>query len=91
MNIVRTFAVISVMLLMAVGCRPSGQNVPPTNGTVIDIVPDSASCVDQGAESVGVRYQPSGVDSTGSRWPQSVLCVTPEVASGLTINGQVWK
>lgn len=92
MIIVRAGVTALLAVLALVGCKPAGPAPqPPTNGTVVKIVPDSASCADKAPETVGVLYQPSGVDSTGSRWPQSVLCVTPEVASGLSVDGQVWK
>lgn len=70
-------------------CGTGGPTTVPKVGEVVSITPGSAACLDRGAASVGVLYQPDGRDPQGDAWARSVLCVTPEAAAGLTVGGRV--
>lgn len=81
--------VVALPLATAAGCPNGKQPNAPKVGVVQEITPNSNACLDQGTRSVGVLYQPDGVDKNGAAWPWSLLCVTPETAGQLAIGGRV--
>jgi hypothetical protein len=89
---VRSLLVLAAALalpLTATACREGGPTTTPKAGVVQTITPGSAACLDKGARSTGVTYQPDGLDQFDKPFPTSVLCVTPEVAANLTVGGRV--
>lgn len=71
-------------------CREGGgPTTTPKSGVVESITPGSAACLDRGARSTGITYQPDGLDQYDKPFPTSVLCVTPEVAANLAVGGRV--